>query len=79
MNIHYIIIYTILLLIIIVLFYNYRKIKPIVELEETINNNFIKTNEKFELINKAVTSLDENLEKANKIEKDVQELKSKIK
>ena len=79
MNIHYIIIYTILLLIVIFMFYNYRKLKPIIELEETINKNFIKTNEKFELVNKAVTSLDENLEKANKIEKDVQELKTKIK
>ena len=44
-----------------------------------IKNNFDETNKKFELVNKAVTSLDENLEKANKIEKDVQELKTKIK
>jgi hypothetical protein len=42
-----------------------------------IKNNFDETNKKFELVNKAVTSLDNNLEKANKIDKDVEELKKR--
>ena len=42
-----------------------------------ITTNFDETNRKFEEVNKAVTSLDSNLEKANKIEKDVEELKKK--
>ena len=44
-----------------------------------IKTNFDETNRKFEEVNKAVNSLDANLEKANKIEKDVEELKSKVK
>jgi hypothetical protein len=40
-----------------------------------IKTNFDETNRKFEEVNKAVNSLDANLEKANKIEKDVEELK----
>ena len=53
--------------------------KEIADIDKMIKNNFDETNKKFELVNKAVTSLDENLEKANKIEKDVQELKTKFK
>jgi DNA repair exonuclease SbcCD ATPase subunit len=53
--------------------------KEITDIDKMIKTNFDETNRKFEEVNKAVNSLDANLEKANKIEKDVEELKSKIK
>ena len=43
-----------------------------------IKSNFDETNKKFEEVNKAVKSLDENLIKANKIEAIVEELKKKL-
>ena len=51
--------------------------KEIADIDKMIKTNFDETNRKFEEVNKAVTSLDNNLEKANKIEKDVEELKKK--
>ena len=53
--------------------------KEIADIDKMIKTNFDETNRKFEEVNKAVNSLDANLEKANKIEKDVEELKSKVK
>ena len=53
--------------------------KEITDIDKMIKTNFDETNRKFEEVNKAVNSLDANLEKANKIEKDVEELKSKVK
>ena len=53
--------------------------KEIADIDKMIKTNFDETNRKFEEVNKAVTSLDNNLEKANKIEKDVEELKKKPK
>ena len=51
--------------------------KEIADIDKMIKTNFDETNRKFEEVNKAVTSLDANLEKANKIEKDVEELKKR--
>ena len=53
--------------------------KEITDIDKMIKTNFDETNRKFEEVNKAVNSLDANLEKANKIEKDVEELKKKVK
>ena len=53
--------------------------KEITDIDKMIKTNFEETNRKFEEVNKAVTSLDINLEKANKIEADVEELKKKVK
>ena len=51
--------------------------KEITDIDKMIKTNFDETNRKFEEVNKAVNSLDANLEKANKIEKDVEELKKR--
>ena len=51
--------------------------KEIADIDKMIKTNFDETNRKFEEVNKAVNSLDANLEKANKIEKDVEELKKR--
>ena len=51
--------------------------KEIADIDKMIKTNFDETNRKFEEVNKAVISLDANLEKANKIEKDVEELKKR--
>jgi|TARA_B110000037_G_scaffold21238_1_gene23294 uncharacterized protein Yka (UPF0111/DUF47 family) len=77
MNIHIVILYTICILIIFFIAYHYNKLKEITDIDKMIKTNFEETNRKFEEVNKAVTSLDINLEKANKIEKDVEELKKK--
>ena len=52
--------------------------KDITEIDTMIKTNFEETNRKFEEVNKAVISLDANMEKANKIEADVEELKRKV-
>jgi len=80
MNIHITILYIInIILILFILYYysKFEKIKEIADIDKMIKSNFDETNRKFEEVNKAVTSLDSNLEKANKIEKDVEELKKK--
>ena len=77
MNIHIVALYVINILIIIFILYNYNKLKEITDIDKMIKTNFDETNKKFEEVNKAVTSLDANLEKANKIEKDVEELKKR--
>jgi DNA repair exonuclease SbcCD ATPase subunit len=51
--------------------------KEITDIDKMIKTNFDETNRKFEEVNKGVNSLDANLEKANKIEKDVEELKKR--
>ena len=48
------------------------------DIDNIIKSNFDETNKKFEEVNKAVKSLDENLIKANKIEATVEELKKKL-
>ena len=75
MNIHFVILYTICILIILFIAYHYNKLKEITELVNIININFEETNKKLDEVNKAVTSLDANMEKANRIEADVEELK----
>jgi uncharacterized protein Yka (UPF0111/DUF47 family) len=77
MNIHIVALYVINILIIIFILYHYNKLKEITDIDKMIKTNFDETNKKFEEVNKAVTSLDANLEKANKIEKDVEELKKR--
>ena len=77
MNIHIVALYVINILIIIFILYHYNKLKEITDIDKMIKTNFDETNRKFEEVNKAVTSLDANLEKANKIEKDVEELKKR--
>jgi len=79
MNTHIVALYVINILIIIFILYHYNKLKEITDIDKMIKTNFDETNRKFEEVNKAVNSLDANLEKANKIEKDVEELKSKVK
>ena len=63
--------------ILILILYYYNKLKEITDIDKMIKTNFDETNRKFEEVNKAVNSLDANLEKANKIEKDVEELKKR--
>jgi uncharacterized protein Yka (UPF0111/DUF47 family) len=75
MNTHIVALYVINILIIIFILYHYNKLKEITDIDKMIKTNFDETNRKFEEVNKAVNSLDANLEKANKIEKDVEELK----
>jgi uncharacterized protein Yka (UPF0111/DUF47 family) len=75
MNTHIVALYVINILIIIFILYHYSKLKEITDIDKMIKTNFDETNRKFEEVNKAVNSLDANLEKANKIEKDVEELK----
>ena len=77
MNIHIVALYVINILIIIFILYHYNKLKEITDIDKMIKTNFDETNRKFEEVNKAVNSLDANLEKANKIEKDVEELKKR--
>jgi uncharacterized protein Yka (UPF0111/DUF47 family) len=77
MNIHIVALYVINILIIIFILYHYNKLKEITDIDKMIKTNFDETNKKFEEVNKAVTSLDANIEKANKIEKDVEELKKR--
>jgi uncharacterized protein Yka (UPF0111/DUF47 family) len=77
MNIHIVALYVINILIIIFILYHYNKLKEITDIDKMIKTNFDETNRKFEEVNKAVISLDANLEKANKIEKDVEELKKR--
>ena len=77
MNTHIVALYVINILIIIFIFYYYNKLKEITDIDKMIKTNFDETNRKFEEVNKAVNSLDANLEKANKIEKDVEELKKR--
>ena len=77
MNIHIVALYVINILIIIFILYHYNKLKEITDIDKMIKTNFNETNRKFEEVNKAVNSLDANLEKANKIEKDVEELKKR--
>ena len=48
------------------------------DIDNIIKSNFDETNKKFEEVNKAVKSLDENLIKANEIEVTVKELKKKL-
>jgi len=79
MNTHIVALYVINILIIIFILYHYSKLKEITDIDKMIKTNFDETNRKFEEVNKAVNSLDANLEKANKIEKDVEELKKKVK
>jgi hypothetical protein len=78
MNIHIIILYIICVLIILFIAYHYNKLKEITEIDNLINFNFEETNKKLDEVNKTVSILDESLEKANKIEKDVEELKLKV-
>jgi uncharacterized protein Yka (UPF0111/DUF47 family) len=77
MNTHIVALYVINILIIIFILYHYSKLKEITDIDKMIKTNFDETNRKFEEVNKAVNSLDANLEKANKIEKDVEELKKR--
>ena len=77
MNTHIVVLYVINILIIIFILYHYNKLKEIADIDKMIKTNFDETNKKFEEVNKAVNSLDANLEKANKIEKDVEELKKR--
>ena len=77
MNAHIVALYVINILIIIFILYHYNKLKEITDIDKMIKTNFDETNRKFEEVNKAVNSLDANLEKANKIEKDVEELKKR--
>jgi uncharacterized protein Yka (UPF0111/DUF47 family) len=77
MNTHIVALYVINILIIIFILYHYSKLKEITDIDKMIKTNFNETNRKFEEVNKAVNSLDANLEKANKIEKDVEELKKR--
>ena len=77
MNTHIVALYVINILIIIFILYHYNKLKEITDIDKMIKTNFDETNRKFEEVNKAVISLDANLEKANKIEKDVEELKKR--
>mgnify|MGYP001009353404 CR=1 FL=1 len=77
MNTHIVALYVINILIIIFILYHYNKLKEITDIDKMIKTNFDETNRKFEEVNKAVNSLDANLEKANKIEKDVEELKKR--
>jgi len=77
MNTHIVALYVINILIIIFILYHYNKLKEITDIDKMIKNNFDETNRKFEEVNKAVNSLDANLEKANKIEKDVEELQKR--
>ena len=77
MNTHIVVLYVINILIIIFILYHYNKVKEITDIDKMIKTNFDETNRKFEEVNKAVNSLDANLEKANKIEKDVEELKKR--
>ena len=77
MNTHIVVLYVINILIIIFMLYHYNKLKEITDIDKMIKTNFDETNRKFEEVNKAVNSLDANLEKANKIEKDVEELKKR--
>ena len=77
MNTHIVALYVINILIIIFILYHYNKLKEITDIDKMIKTNFDETNKKFEEVNKAVNSLDANLEKANKIEKDVEELKKR--
>jgi len=51
--------------------------KSVDEIDNVIKNNFSTTNVKFEEVNKAVLSLDDNLKEFNKIKADVEELKKK--
>ena len=51
--------------------------KNVDEIDNVIKNNFSTTNIKFEEVNKAVLSLDDNLKEFNKIKADVEELKNK--
>ena len=51
--------------------------KNVDEIDNVIKNNFSTTNVKFEEVNKAVLSLDNNLKEFNKIKADVEELKNK--
>ena len=51
--------------------------KNVDEIDNVIKNNFSTTNIKFEEVNKAVLSLDDNLKEFNKIKADVEELKKK--
>ena len=51
--------------------------KNVDEIDNVIKNNFSTTNVKFEEVNKAVLSLDDNLKEFNKIKADVEELKNK--
>jgi hypothetical protein len=55
-----------------------RATKDITEIDAMIKTNFEETNRKFDEVNRAVTSLDANMEKANRIEADVEELKRKV-
>ena len=51
--------------------------KSVDEIDNVIKNNFSTTNVKFEEVNKAVLSLNDNLKEFNKIKADVEKLKKK--
>ena len=72
-----VVLYTICILIILFIAYHYNKLKEITELDNIININFEETNNKLDEVNKAVDSLDSSLEKLNRIEKDIEELKNR--
>jgi hypothetical protein len=72
-----VVLYTICILIILFIAYHYNKLKEITELDNIININFEETNNKLDEVNKAVDSLDSSLEKLNRIEKDLEELKNR--
>jgi hypothetical protein len=72
-----VVLYTVCILIILFIVYHYNKLKEITELDNIININFEETNKKLDEVNKAVDSLDSSLEKLNRIEKDVEELKNR--
>jgi hypothetical protein len=55
------------------------KQKEVSDIDNIIKENFTTTNVKFEEVNKAVLSLDENLKDFNKIKADIEDLKNKIK
>lgn len=85
MFVHIIILYIICILIVLFIAYHYNTKKDVLDkdFEEIAADVFDVLelqliNKKLDEINKAVSSLDESLEKANKIEADVEELKRKV-